>query len=197
MPGWAVPGRAAPGRSDLLGVTGGVHLTSTVGRALSACAATAALFAGNPVAVAAPAPAPAPPEVTGPTAPYGRLRLLADLSAQRLATADLVAAAKYGTDSPIDDPAREKQVLDAVARQARETGGDPEATVRIFRDQIDANKVVQRGLFRRWDADPSQVPKERPDLTEVREEINRINGGLVRGIARQPTRAPPRTAGES
>ncbi|MEK8170031.1 chorismate mutase [Streptomyces sp. M19] len=114
---------------------------------------------------------------------YEQLLPLADLSARRLLTADLVAAAKWGTDSPIDDPARERQVLDEAARQAREVGADPDVTVRIFRDQIEANKVVQRGLYRRWDADPSQAPTERPDLSEVREEINRINGGLVRGIA--------------
>ncbi len=94
-----------------------------------------------------------------------------------------MAAAKYGTGGPIDDPAREKQVLDTVARAAREAGADPQVTVRIFRDQIEANKAVQRDLFRRWDADPSSVPRERPDLAEVREEINRINGELVRGIA--------------
>ncbi|MEV7192099.1 chorismate mutase [Streptomyces sp. NPDC093510] len=123
---------------------------------------------------------------TASPGPYVRLRPLADLSAQRLATADLVAAAKYGTDSPIDDPARERQVLDAVADQAREIGADPAVTVRIFRDQIEANKVVQRGLFRRWDADPSQAPTHRPDLAEVRKEINRVNGELVRGIAASP-----------
>lgn len=116
---------------------------------------------------------------------YARLHSLVDLAAQRLATADLVAAAKYGTGSPVDDPAREKQVLDDVARQARDLGADPEVTVRFFRDQIEANKVVQRELHRRWDADPSQAPtpQERPDLAEVRKEINRVNGELVRGIA--------------
>ncbi|RNG22664.1 chorismate mutase, partial [Streptomyces botrytidirepellens] len=127
-------------------------------------------------AVAAPAPPSAP-------AAHGQLRPLAGLSADRLLVADQVAAAKWGTDSPIDDPAREQQVLDAVAEQAREVGGDPGATVRIFRDQIEASKVVQRGLYRRWQADPSSAPTERPDLGEVRLEINRINGELVRAIA--------------
>ncbi|MFD0554586.1 chorismate mutase [Streptomyces rectiviolaceus] len=142
-----------------------------------------ALLAGSGgVAVAAPSQRPA---AVAPEGPYARLRPLVDLAAQRLATADLVAAAKYGTGSPIDDPAREKQVLDDVARQARDLGADPEATVRIFRDQIEANKVVQRELHRRWDVDPSQAPGpgERPDLAEVRKEINRVNGELVRGIA--------------
>ncbi|WP_306338773.1 chorismate mutase [Streptomyces sp. KL118A] len=148
-------------------------------RLLAVGALASVLLSGGGTAVAAPAQ----PAAAASVGPYGQLRPLADLSAQRLATADLVAAAKYGTDSPIDDPARERQVLDAVAGQAKEVGADPEATVRIFRDQIEANKVVQRGLFRRWDADPSQAPEERPDLAEVRKEINRVNGELVRGIA--------------
>ncbi|MEU6991024.1 chorismate mutase [Streptomyces sp. NPDC046465] len=155
-------------------------------RLLTAGALTAALLAGGGTATAGPGqPAPAT-RATAPMGPYGQLRPLADLSAQRLATADLVAAAKYGTDSPIDDPAREREVLAAVAEQAAEAGADPAATVRIFRDQIEANKVVQRGLFRRWDADPSGAPTERPDLGEVRKEINRVNGELVRGIAASP-----------
>ncbi|MFI2617140.1 gamma subclass chorismate mutase AroQ [Streptomyces sp. NPDC018584] len=165
-----------------------MRLTSATGRVLTTGVMALALFAGSAVAVAAPVGTGAG-DAAESQGSYARLHPLAELSARRLATADLVAAAKYGTGSPIDDAAREKQVLDAVARAAREAGGDPEATVRIFRDQIEANKVVQRELFRRWDATPSQVPQvpkvpqERPDLAEVREEINRINTDLVRGIA--------------
>ncbi|MFI6036147.1 chorismate mutase [Streptomyces sp. NPDC051315] len=57
-----------------------------------------------------------------------------------------MAAATWGTDNPIDDPAREQQVLDAVAAQAERAGADPEEVRRIFRDRIEANKIVQRGL---------------------------------------------------
>ncbi|MFF8644131.1 chorismate mutase [Streptomyces sp. NPDC015345] len=159
-----------------------MRLTSATGRVLTTGVMAAALFAGSAVAVAAPVGTGAG-DAAASHGSYARLHPLAELSARRLATADLVAAAKYGTGSPIDDSGREKQVLDAVARAAREAGGDPEATVRIFRDQIEANKVVQRELFRRWDATPSQAPQARPDLAEVREEINRINTDLVRGIA--------------
>lgn len=162
-----------------------MRLTSSAGRLFIAGAASVALLAGSGgIAVAAPAQRPA---AVAPDSAYARLHPLVDLAAQRLATADLVAAAKYGTGSPIDDPAREKQVLDDVAGQARDLGADPEATVRIFRDQIEANKVVQRELHRRWDADPSQVPAEKPDLGEVRKEISRVNGELVRGIADSPS----------
>ncbi|WP_310723854.1 chorismate mutase [Streptomyces sp. N2A] len=173
-----------------------MQLTLSTRRALIAGAAAALLFTGAGGAVAAPAapaaaaPSPAAPAAARAHSPYAALRTLAALSAERLATGDLVAAAKWGTGSPIDDPAREQQVLDAVAEQARQLGADPAATVRIFRDQIEANKIVQRGLHRRWDADPSQAPAERPDLGEVRKEINRINTELVRAIA---TSAPARS----
>ncbi|MGA4837981.1 gamma subclass chorismate mutase AroQ [Streptomyces sp. G45] len=184
-----------------------MRLVSTVGRLLTACGVAGALVAGAAPGVTASAHRPAaasgadhaghrsdgPREAADhPRKPadrarhqgaYARLHLVTALSAERLATADLVAAAKYGTGAPIDDPARERQVLDTVARLAREAGGDPEATVRIFRDQIEANKVVQRALHRAWDADPSSAPTERPDLGKVREVINRVNGDLVLAVA--------------
>ncbi|WP_432001921.1 chorismate mutase [Streptomyces sioyaensis] len=179
-----------------------MQLTPSIRSALAAGAAVTVLFAGAGAAAAAPAappasttapkaPATAPPaQATAPAAaahsPYSQLRSLATFSAERLATADLVAAAKWGTGSPIDDPAREQEVLKSVAEQARQLGADPEATTRIFKDQIEANKVVQRGLYRQWDADPAQAPTERPDLQEVRKEINRVNGELVRAIAASP-----------
>jgi chorismate mutase len=147
-------------------------------------AATALLTAAGP-ATAAPAAAPpaAAPYAAEWLASRSALYPIADLSAQRLATADLVAAAKWGTGAPIDDPAREEQVLNTVAAQAEKAGADPEQTRRIFRDQIEANKMVQRALHRRWAAHPAEAPTTRPDLNDVRQEINRINEALVSAIA--------------
>ncbi|UQA96783.1 gamma subclass chorismate mutase AroQ [Streptomyces halobius] len=165
-----------------------MQLTASTRRVLIAGATATVLFTGaygTAGAVAPPSATPVAKAVATGSAhsPYARLRPLAALSAERLAIGDLVAAAKWGSGAPIDAPARERQVLDAVAEQARELGADPVVTVRIFRDQIEASKVVQRGLHRRWDADPSQAPAERPDLDEVRREVNRLNGELVRAIA--------------
>src|SRR5947208_9192944 len=95
------------------------------------------------------------------------LHPVASLAAERLATADLVAAAKWGTDSPIDDPAREQVVLDNVAAQAQQLGADPDEIRVIFRDQIEANKTVQRGLFQRWTDHPDEAPTTKPDLSVV------------------------------
>ncbi|MEU3597396.1 gamma subclass chorismate mutase AroQ [Streptomyces sp. NPDC006798] len=153
--------------------------------ALSAVVAAGVLAAGTGPAsarLAAP-PVPATVSASASASAYGQLLALTRLSAERLATADRVAAAKWGTDSPIDDPAREQVVLDSVRQQAVAAGADPEATVAIFRDQIEANKLVQRELHRQWTEDPSKAPAERPDLTEIRKEINRVNTELVRAVA--------------
>ncbi|MFE2493014.1 gamma subclass chorismate mutase AroQ [Streptomyces scopuliridis] len=144
-----------------------------IATAVTTAAVATVLLAGTGAGTARAVPA-------GNPGPYARLSPIAELSARRLATADLVAAAKWGTGGPVDDPVRERQVLDEVAREA----GEPAATVRIFRDQIEANKDVQRALHRRWDVRPSEAPSVRPDLAEVRAEINRVNHALVRAIAR-------------
>src|SRR5262249_37644360 len=58
--------------------------------------------------------------VADPTPGGGPLLALADLAAQRVQIADAVAAAKWGTDTPIDDPAREQAVLDNAATKSRQ-----------------------------------------------------------------------------
>lgn len=164
---------------------GGMHSTSPTRRVLTAVAATAAVvLAATPAVAASSAPAaPHTAYVTKTAALTSPLHGIADLAAQRLATADLVAAAKFGTSSPIDDPAREQQVLDTVAAQAVQLGADPDAVRAVFRDQIEANKFVQRALFQRWTDHPDQAPTTRPDLSVIRVEINRINTELVQALA--------------
>ncbi|WP_308439079.1 gamma subclass chorismate mutase AroQ [Streptomyces longispororuber] len=162
----------------------------------AATASATAVPVPHPVATAAPVPRPAAAASAAHPGPYARLHVVVGLSARRLATAEPVAAAKYGTGGPVDDPARERRVLDAVARQAVEAGGGPGVTVRVFRDQIEAHKAVQRALHRRWDADPASAPAERPRLDAVREEIDRVNGELVRALAAAlPARTAPSCAG--
>jgi chorismate mutase len=110
----------------------------------------------------------------------GPLSPLADLAVRRILLADKVAAAKFGTGQPIDDPVREQQVLDQVATRSHDLGISPVASTRFFEAQIEANKVVQRGLFERWTAYPDQRPAERPDLAkEVRPQLDRITGQIL------------------
>ncbi|MFG2134281.1 chorismate mutase [Streptomyces sp. NPDC048751] len=163
-------------------------------RVLTTVTATAAVaLTATGTAVAVPVSGATASTTASLAAPrtLSALHPVASLAAERLATADLVAAAKWGTDSPIDDPAREQQVLDTVAAQAQSIGADPDEVRRIFRDQIEANKIVQRGLYQRWTAHPEQAPTTKPDLAVVRQTINRINTDLVQALADS---TPERTA---
>jgi len=118
------------------------------------------------------------------TPPGGGLTPLVGLAAERILLADKVAAAKFGTATPIEDPAREQQVLDQAAALAAEAGVDGHDAVRFFQAQIEMSKVVQRGLYDRWTRRPELAPTERPDLaTEVRPELDRITVEFIDQLA--------------
>lgn len=132
---------------------------------------------------AAPARAAGPAGHETPAPGHGALDPVVRLSAQRLLVADEVAAAKWGTGRPIEDPARERQVLDAAAADARRLGADSGQTVRFFRDQIAAAGLVERVLTARWTADPSQAPGTRPALAGIRTALDRLDDRLVHALA--------------
>ncbi|MFI2717342.1 chorismate mutase [Streptomyces collinus] len=141
-------------------------------------AATATALALGPATAGTHGPAPAARAATA----HG-LTPVTDLLARRLLLADKVAAAKYGTDTPIDDPVREAQILDDVRARASSLGLEPDAVAAVFRDQIEANKLVQRALYARWEAHPAERPTERPDLAkEVRPALDRLTTGLLAAL---------------
>lgn len=107
------------------------------------------------------------------------LLALTDVAAQRVLLADTVAAAKWGTAAPIDDPVREQAVLDAAAARATQLGVDPVFARVMFTDQIEANKAVQNGLYSQWRAHPDRAPTTRPDLGQVRPILDRMTDQLL------------------
>lgn len=128
-----------------------------------------------------PASAAAPP--TARAAALGTLGPLTDLTIDRLTIGDEVAAAKFGTGRPIDDPTREQQLLSQVRADAQALGLDADSAVRIFADAIEANKVVQRGLFTYWQAHPREAPTTRPDLAALRQELDRLTTAILAELA--------------
>ncbi|MFE5211968.1 chorismate mutase [Streptomyces sp. NPDC056600] len=74
---------------------------------------------------------------------------LTDVVVARIRLSGDVAAARFGTGAPFDDPVREAQLLDQVRGQAEAAGVNPDAAAAFFRDLITASTVVQRGLFAR------------------------------------------------
>ncbi|MEU2720043.1 chorismate mutase [Streptomyces smyrnaeus] len=158
-------------------------------RVVAAAVCAAALAFGSP---AGPTAAVEHPHLaTGPD-------LVADVSAERLALADVVAAAKYGTGKPIDDPVRERAVLEDVAKQSAEHGLGARWAEAVFRDQMAAGKRVQRGLHARWAAHPAERPTEQPDLaTQVRPALDRLTSRLLNALAAAaPARDHPSCAAQ-
>ncbi|AWS46531.1 chorismate mutase [Streptosporangium sp. 'caverna'] len=142
---------------------------------------TALVLGGSSVAFAAPsAPVVTPGQTAEGIRQTASLVPLTDLAVQRILLADKVAAAKFGTGRPIDDPVREQQVLDQVTTLSTGMGLDPADGTRFFRDQIDAGKVVQHGLYALWGTRPKLRPADRPDLTtEVRPQLDKITTEIL------------------
>jgi chorismate mutase-like protein len=161
--------------------------SSKVARGLAATAVTAAgamsLTVPSAMAAEIPQTSQHSSRALAPDGSFGRLGPLTDLVIERLLVSDDVAASKFGTDSPIENPVREQQVLDQVRTQAEALGLDPDDAVAFFRDQITASKEIQTGLFARWTAHPDQAPTTRPDLEQIRLRLDQLTTALLQQLA--------------
>ena len=117
--------------------------------------------------------------------PVSPLYRLVDTAAQRLATADPVAASKWINGGPITDPQRANQVLDAVGGDATAHGIDQQYVRTVFTDQISATEGIEYTRFGQWKFDPATAPTTAPDLTESRTAIDGFNKTMVDEIALQ------------
>jgi chorismate mutase len=113
------------------------------------------------------------------------LHRLVDTAAQRLATADPVAASKWLDGGPITDTKRANQVLDAVAADATAHGIDPKYVRAVFTDQIAATEGLEYTRFGQWKFDPATAPTTAPDLSQSRTAIDGFNKTMVDEIALQ------------
>ncbi|WP_435176331.1 chorismate mutase [Actinacidiphila sp. bgisy145] len=148
------------------------------------CFLGAATVLTVPQAMAAggPANAESVSGTVGTAKPLGALGPLTHLVIQRILVSDDVAASKFGTGSPVEDPVREAQVLEQVRTRAEASGVDPETAVAFFQDQITASKVVQQGLFARWTAHPREAPTTPPDLGPTRERLDQLTTALLQEL---------------
>jgi chorismate mutase len=115
----------------------------------------------------------------------GPLHRLVDTAAQRLQTADPVAAYKWVNGGSIEDPARVAQVLDAVGADASKRGIDPQYVRTAFTNQIHATEGVEYLLFGHWKFVPQVAPATGPDLSESRTAIDGFNKTMVEEMAAQ------------
>ena len=124
-------------------------------------------------------------QTTANAEPANSLYKLVDTAAQRLATADPVAATKWINGGPITDTQRADQVLDAVGADASAHGVDARYVRTIFTDQIAATEGVEYTLFGQWKFAPSTAPTTAPDLANSRAAIDGFNKTMVDEIALQ------------
>lgn len=108
---------------------------------------------------------------------------LINAAAQRLQTAEPVAAIKWKTNGSIEDPPRVQQVLTAVSADARQKSIDADYISRIFADQINATEAVEYSRFAQWKLDPANIPAAPPDLSASRATIDALNREMVDQIA--------------
>jgi chorismate mutase len=110
---------------------------------------------------------------------------LVDAAAERLQTAEPVAASKWLTGGSIEDPQRVEQVLAAVSAAATSRGAEGGYVTRIFSDQIDATEAIEYTRFAQWKLDPEAAPSAAPDLAVSRTTIDRLNTEMVEQVALQ------------
>ncbi|VVN40914.1 Secreted chorismate mutase [Pseudomonas fluorescens] len=118
--------------------------------------------------------------------------LLATMN-ERLNIADLVALTKWDSGKPIQDSAREAQVIADARKLAVARKLDPDDVAELVGAQIEANKLVQYGLIAQWHAAGKAPDTPRPDLTkQIRPQLDELQNRLLQQYARfVPYRTDP------
>lgn len=96
--------------------------------------------------------------------------------AERNATARDVAAHKFTVDRPIEDPVREAAILVRKREQAVAAGLDPDDVVQVYRQLMEANKLLQHVAFHGYHL--GERPHPAPPLDVTRQRIDAIDERL-------------------
>jgi chorismate mutase len=121
--------------------------------------------------------------VAGAQGTMDKLQPLVETSARRLVLAQQVALAKWDSKAPVEDPAREAQVISAAAKDGEARGLDPAFVSRFFSAQIEANRLVQYSLLAKWRR-RGTAPAHRPInlAITIRPELDQLQKELVREL---------------
>lgn len=110
---------------------------------------------------------------------------LVETSAQRLAIAEQVALAKWDSETPVEDAAREAQVIASAVKTGEAMGLDRGAVSNFYRAQIEANKLVQYSLLADW-LRAGRAPAHKPvNLKDtIRPELDQLETELLAELAK-------------
>jgi chorismate mutase len=122
----------------------------------------------------------------------GALITLIEASAQRLALAREVALAKWDNGAPVEDLARERQVVRAAVAAGREKGLSADFVNRFFAAQIEANKLIQYALLTKWSRQGKAPRHVRINLAQTaRPQIDRIQAVLISALVNRTNSPSP------
>jgi chorismate mutase len=113
-----------------------------------------------------------------------KLQSLVETSGRRLAIAQQVALAKWDSQAPVEDAAREAQVITAAAKDGESRGLDRKFVTHFFAAQIEANKLVQYSLLANWRR-VGAAPAHRPInlAAAIRPELDELQKDLIKELA--------------
>jgi len=110
-------------------------------------------------------------------------KVLLTLINKRLQVAPLVAKSKWNSKAPIDDPVREKVILDSVKVKAEKMDLNAQLATDFFQAQFEAGKMEQRRLHQEWQAQNQGLFDPAPDLaTEVRPVLDSLTPQLLKEL---------------
>lgn len=118
-----------------------------------------------------------------PPAPESLRPLLMTLN-ERLNIGDQVALTKWDSGKPIQDSAREAQVIANARTLAAERKLDADDVAQLIAAQMEANKLVQYGLLAQWQAAGAAPDTPRPDLSQqIRPRLDELQTRLLQQYA--------------
>jgi chorismate mutase len=124
-----------------------------------------------------------------------KLRPLVETSARRLELAREVALSKWDTHTPVEDPAREAEVIHVAVKDGEWRGLDPAWVSHFFRAQIEANKVVQYSLLAQWQrAGTAPVHRAINLGAVIRPQLDQLEKKLLEGLANNARFVRPQPA---
>lgn len=107
-----------------------------------------------------------------PAAAQQHVEHLLDLMARRLALAPTVAEVKWNNHLPIEDPAREEQLLQGV----------PENERAFLQAQFEASKQIQQQCRENWVRQHSGAFASAPTLAEIRVQLDKLTSDMLAAL---------------
>ena len=131
------------------------------------------------------------------TIPALEAEQLYQLVNQRLHYMKDVAVFKAKQDLPVEDKAREQEVLEGVMVEAKQYGLDADSVADFFSAQMQVAKSIQQRYHQQWELNKDHEGMPLPDMTgNIRPQITRLGNEIVQALPVYLSRYSPREASD-